>query len=89
MGELAEDFALMKKVRAEERAEKEPGRINYVANKLMQIGCTIAYNDLEKCVFFEKGTIKGKIYPYKGWWSAKGIGSDRGIKKLIKKLKEV
>ena len=89
MGELAEDFALMKKVRADERAEKEPGRINYVANKLMQIGCAISYNDWEKCVFFEKGTIKGKIYPYKGWWSAKGIGSDRGIKKLIKKLKEV
>ena len=54
MGELAEDFALMKKVRAEERAKREPSRINYVANKLMQIGCTIAYNDWEKCVFFEK-----------------------------------
>lgn len=35
MGELAEDFALMKKVKAEERAEKEPSRIDYVANKLM------------------------------------------------------
>ena len=89
MGELAEDFALMKKIKAEERAKREPNRINYVSNKLMQIGCTIEYNDWGKCVFFEKGTIKGKIYPYKGWWSAKGIGSDRGIKKLIKKLREL
>ena len=36
MGELAEDFALMKKIKAEERAKREPNRINYVANKLMQ-----------------------------------------------------
>ena len=88
MGELAEDFALMKQVRAERRAKEEPSRIDYAANKLMKIGCTISYNGLEKCIMFEKGEIKGKIYPYKGWWSVKGIGSDRGIKKLIKKLEE-
>ena len=55
MGELAEDFALMKKIKAEERAKREPNRINYVSNELMQIGCTIAYNDWGKMCVFRKG----------------------------------
>lgn len=33
MGELAEDFALMKKIKTEERAKREPNRINYVVIK--------------------------------------------------------
>lgn len=27
-----------------------------------------------------------KLYPYTGWWTGKGIGSGRGIHKLIEKL---
>lgn len=87
MGELAEDFRFMKEQAKKHREKIEPSRTDYVANKLMEIGCTVSYFGLEKCVLFEKDSIKGKIYPYKGWWSAKGIGSGRGVKQLIKKLR--
>lgn len=89
MGELAEDFQIMKEERAKRRANLEPKRAKFVMDKLMEIGCEVTYNDFEKAVHFSYKNIKGKIYPYKGWYSAKGIGSDRGIKKLIKKLKKV
>lgn len=89
MGELAEDFRIMKEERKKRRDKLEPSRVEFAVNKLMEIGCEVAYNDYAKCVFFSIKGIKGKIYPFTGWYSAKGIGSDRGIKRLIKKLGEV
>lgn len=73
MGELAEDFALMKKIKAEERAKREPNRINYVSNKLMQIGCTIAYNDWEKCVFSKRERLRERFIHIKAGGQLKGL----------------
>ena len=88
MGELAEDFRFMKEQAKKHREKIEPSRFACVEKILRTIGCKIdGYTYCE--IYFTKGNINGKIYPYKGWWSAKGIGSDRGIKKLVKTLKEI
>lgn len=88
MGELADDFRLMKEMAKERRAKIEPKRFDHVESQLKSAGCEITgYTYCE--VYFKKGPISGKIYPYKGWWSAKGIGSDRGVKQLIKKLRSI
>lgn len=88
MGELAEDFRFMKEQAKKHREKIEPSRFTYVEKQLKLIGCKIdGYTYSE--IYFAKGNISGKIYPYKGWWSAKGIGSGRGIKKLVKTLKEI
>lgn len=88
MGELADDFRFMKEQAKKHREKVEPSRFDYVEKRLKQAGCKITgYTYCE--IYFQKGKIAGKIYPYKGWWSAKSIGSDRGIQNLIKKLEKV
>lgn len=88
MGELAEDFRFMKEQARKHRERIEPSRFAYVEKSLRTIGCTIDGGNYYE-IYFTKGNISGKIYPYKGWWSAKGIGSGRGIKKLVKALEGI
>lgn len=89
MGELAADWRSFDEYKKERRNKVEPSRVEYAANALVRMGCTVAYNAGSKALFFEYGEISGKIFPFTGWYSAKGIGDGRGIKKLIKKLKEI
>ena len=88
MGELAEDFALLKEIRRERRAYIEPKRVAFVKKKLSNIGYETEYNWYNKCLIFEHNGNKCKIYPFTGWWTGKGIGSGRGVKKLIGELKK-
>lgn len=92
MGELADDFRFMKEQAKKRREKIEPSRFDYVSEVLVTKGkCYISsYIPHEKCINFEtENGTRGKIYPYKGWWSGKGIGSGRGIKQLIKKLRSI
>lgn len=88
MGELAEDWRAFNKYKKERRNKIEPSRVQHDTNALMAIGCRVGYNAYSKALFFEYKDIKGKIFPFSGWYSAKGIGSGRSIKELVKKLKE-
>lgn len=88
MGELAEDFALMKEAAKERRERIEPGRVAFVEKQLSSIGYKTEYDELNKCLVFKHKEHTCKIYPFTGWWTGKGIGSDRGVKKLLKKLRE-
>lgn len=88
MSELAEDYAAMKQVRDEKRERKEPQRFNYTLAKLTAIGYHVQDKREEKYIAFRKGDIEGRFYPYKGWWSAKGIGDGRGINNLVKRLED-
>lgn len=84
MGELAEDFAFMKKVKEEERAKVEPTRFEYAVDKLMEAGHKVGLNPKD-----DKSIIVNNMvlfWPYTGWYSGKGVGSGRGIHNLIKKL---
>lgn len=87
MGELADDFRFMKEQAKKERAEKEPTRFEYATDLLFNAGHTVGLDPKDNTCLIINKTIK--LYPYKGWWSGKGVGSGRGIHKLIKKLEEI
>lgn len=92
MGELRVVFDAMKKEREERRKSLEPSRVQYVTDLLMKAMYAVAWNANEKAIYIYKRNDRkhhiAKLYPYKGWWSGKGIGSGRGVHKLIKKLEE-
>ena len=89
MGELAEVFAEMREMRLERRAEKEGDRVIYARKELAKLNYPTTWDDYNRCLIFKVGKNKGRIYPYTGWWSVKGIGSDRGVKKLLKELRRL
>lgn len=84
MGELAEDFRFMKEEALKERAKKEPSRFEYATDLLMNAGHRVGLDPEDDKALIVNGTVK--LYPYKGWWSGKGVGSGRGIHNLLKKL---
>lgn len=84
MGELAEDFRLMKKVKLERRNSIEPSRLEYATDKLMQAGHSVGLNPKDHKSIIVNGYIT--FWPFTGWYSGKGIGSGRGIHNLIKNL---
>ena len=85
MGELRAVFDTMKKERKERRKSLEPSRVQYATDLLIE-----AWDAREKAIYIYNANDRknhiAKLYPYKGWWSGKGIGSGRGIHKLIEKL---
>lgn len=86
MGELAEDFAYMKEQRRKEREAKEPSRLNYATDKLMQAGHRVSLDPADNKCLIVNGYIK--LWAYTGWWSGKGVGSGRGVHQLIKRLQK-
>jgi hypothetical protein len=84
VGDLAEDFAFMKKIKQKERAEKEPKRFEYATHVLIGAGHTVElYTKDNKCLIVN-GYIK--FWPYTGFFSGKGIQSGRGINNLVECL---
>jgi hypothetical protein len=87
MGDMAEGFRIMKEEARKERKAKEPSRLEYAKQELEKLGyiTTQPYNDRLE---FRYKNNKITVYPYKGWFSGKGIKDGRGIDYLIKQLKE-
>lgn len=84
MGELADDFRFMKKIRLEERQKIEPTRFEYAVDKLMEAGHRVGRNpEDDKSIIVNNGI---RFWPYTGWYSGKGIGSGRGIHNLLKNI---
>lgn len=90
MGELSVVFDTMKKEREERRKSLEPSRVQYATDLLIETRYAVAWDAREKAIYIYKANDRknhiAKLYPYKGWWTGKGIGSGRGIHKLIEKL---
>jgi hypothetical protein len=90
MGELRAIFNAMKKEREERRESLEPSRVQYATDLLIEAWYAVAWDEREKAIYVYNANDRknhiAKLYPYKGWWSGKGIGSGRGIHKLIEKL---
>ena len=82
MGELADDFRFMDEQRAKHRAQVEPERVTYAIKQLTDAGHTVHKVDNQSLKV--NGTIM--FWPFTGWFSGKGVGSGRGIKKLLDKL---
>lgn len=83
-----EVWAEEKQRRREERDAIEPERVKYAIEQLAEIRYAAKYYPVDKVVKFTYRNTIGQLFPFTGWWSVKGIGSGRGIHKLIQKLKE-
>ena len=70
----------------EHRAPREDNRTAYAKAQIEALGYTVTENKANKCLeFLYKGnTIR--IFPYKGWFTGKGIKDGRGIAKLLKQI---
>lgn len=79
---MADDFRAMKEARQAYKLEATPKRVEYAKNMLDRHD--IDYYETES----GRLTVDGYIdfWVFTGWWSGKGIGSGRGIHKLIKNI---
>lgn len=72
--------------REEVREPKEVSRIAYAKERLERLGYEVTeIRDNKSLVFFHNGH-RIIFYPYKGWFSGKGIKDGRGLETLIKRL---
>lgn len=70
-----------------ERQEKlTPVRIQKAIDELTKIGIKLEYQDDTEIWFYWKGS-RVKFWPYSGWHSGRSIKDGRGLKELIKQLK--
>lgn len=92
MGELREYYDIMKEHALERRKSVESQRSQHAVELLMNAGYAVAWSAPEKALYVYESSNRNKpicrVFPYTGWWSGKGIGSGRGIERLIGKLKE-
>lgn len=84
MGEMADDFRFMKEQRLKERQAIEPSRFEYAIDRLKSAGYRVEKDPEDFKSLIVNRYIR--LWPFTGWWSGKGIGSGRGIHKLIEKL---
>lgn len=72
--------------RAEVREPKEAYRVAYAKERLERLGYEVTeIRGNKSLVFFHNGH-RITFYPYKGWFSGKGIKDGRGIETLIRRL---
>ncbi len=75
--------------RLRERQELlEPNRIDIAMQTLTNLGFEPKYEQDNRCVWF---IFQGKVikyYPYTGWATGKTIKDGRGLRNLLKQLKE-
>lgn len=96
MGELRAVFDAMKKEREERRKALEPNRVQYATSLLTEAGFVVVWDCSERALYIYRHIYRhnrankfiARLWVYTGWWSGKGIGSGRGVHKLIKKLGE-
>lgn len=85
MGDMGDTFRAYGEYKAGERSKIEPSRFEYVVDELMKAGHRVGRDPKDDKAIIINGYIR--LWPFTGWWSGKGIGSDRGIHKLLKRLK--
>lgn len=92
MGELSAVFNAMKKEREERRKSLEPSRVQYATGLLTEAGFVVDWDCSERALYIYRhnhgNKLIARLWVYTGWWAGKGIGSGRGVHKLIKKLGE-
>lgn len=81
-----QDIIFLRDKAAVERSMKEPGRREYVISELRKRGYEPEWDADAKAVRFSyKGNIV-TVWPYKGYFSGKGVKDGRGIRKLLNQL---
>ena len=70
----------------EHREPKERDRIRYAKQQLESLGYTVKEDSASKSLAFVHNGNTIRLFPYKGWFTGKGIKDGRGLDKLIKQL---
>lgn len=83
---MTEDMEFLRELTAKKRSEKEPGRREYVLNELRKRGFKPEEDEEKKCIRFSFQGNVITVYPYKGWFTGKGVKDGRGISKLLKQI---
>lgn len=81
-----EDIMFLKEIRQQKRDENEPSRWDYVVKVLKEKGYSPIQDHAQKCIRFELRGNMVTVWPYKGWFSGKGVKDGRGIKKLLRQI---
>lgn len=81
-----EDILFFKEITTAKRDKKEPGRWEYVLSVLKDKGYQPAEDKGKKCIRFSFRGNTVTVWPYKGWFSGKGVKDGRGIDKLLKQI---
>ena len=81
-----QDIIFLHEVAAVERSTKEPGRREFVISELRRRGYSPEWDADAKAVRFTHNGNTITVWPYKGFFSGKGVKDGRGIRKLLKQL---
>ena len=80
------DWNEIRQLRKEERAAKEPQRIERALQALREAGFAPKRADKTLLIMPYNGATL-RFWPYTGYWVCKGVGAGRGLEPLLKKLK--
>lgn len=78
----------MSRLNEERQKELEPQRMEYAAKQLLGIGIQSVFAVTDKCLQFDFKGEKIRFFPYSGWHTGKSIKDGRGLKNLLKQLKD-
>lgn len=84
--DTAQDIAFLHEIANRKRNANEPYRIQKAVLILKEKGFNPVYCPAIKAVKFIYRGNEITFFPYKGWFSGKGINDGRGIENLIKQL---
>ncbi len=83
---MSEDYEFLKELSLKNRSGKEPGRWEYVVKVLKERNYNPVEDRENKCIRFSFQGNTITVWPYKGWFSGKGVKDGRGIAKLLKQI---
>lgn len=85
--EMRQDYDFMRELTRQKRGGQEPGRMEYAMAALRERGFKPVWNEDEKAVKFDYKGSTITFWPYRGWFSGKGVKDGRGIRKLLNQLR--
>lgn len=81
-----QDIIFLQELTKAKRDKQEPQRTLYAMNALQRKGLKPIWCPAIKAIKFSYKGNEVTFYPYKGWFSGKGVKSGRGIENLLKQL---
>lgn len=84
---MSTDCDLLKELRKKRRANKEGGRMDFAIKQLTELGYKVTTEQNHAISIIFKGE-RVMVYPYTGWFTGKTVKDGRGIKNLLKLIKQ-
>ncbi|MBR1526501.1 MAG: hypothetical protein IJ640_07570 [Prevotella sp.] len=84
---MSTDCDLLKELRKKRRANKEGIRMDFAIKQLTELGYKVTMEQNHAISIIFKGE-RVMVYPYTGWFTGKTVKDSRGIKNLLKQIKQ-